>query len=291
MKPAANHLLKIYFLLALSAANFFIWYAALAEDRGGKLTVAFLDIGQGDAVFIEAPNGAQVLIDGGPPSGKVLSELGHMMPFYDRDIDAVIATHPDQDHIGGLPEVLARYSVGTLFEPGIPSDNGDYVAMEQAGEKADVRKILARAGMKIHLDKNTTLEIFYPDRDLPAKIETNRASIVARLTYGNKSFLFTGDLPQEEEEYLVTKDGPLLRSNVLKFGHHGSRTSTSEIFLTDVAPEYGIVSAGKDNRYGHPRQEVLNLAEKYHVSVFRTDTQGRIVFKTDGNIISYSVEK
>jgi competence protein ComEC len=200
-----NHRLKIYFLLALVFINVFIWYAALAEDRGGKLTVAFLDIGQGDAIFIQAPNGAQVLIDGGPPSGKVLSELGAMMPFYDRTIDVVIATHPDQDHIGGLPDVLSRYHVGTLFEPGISSENGDYVAMEQAGEKAGVRKILARAGMKIHLDKNATLEIFYPDRDLPGKIETNRASIVARLTYGNESFLFTGDLPIVEEENLVEK--------------------------------------------------------------------------------------
>lgn len=290
MKPL-NHQLKIYLLLALVFVNVFVWYATLAEDRGGKLTVAYLDIGQGDAVFIEAPNGAQVLIDGGPPSGKVLSEIGALMPFYDRTIDVVIATHPDQDHIGGLPDVLARYHVGTFFEPGTSSENGDYLAMEQAGEKSGVRKILARAGMKIYLDKNTTLEIFYPDRDLPGKIETNRASIVARLTYGNDSFLFTGDLPQAEEEYLTEKAGAALRSSVLKFGHHGSRTSTSETFLVDVAPEYGIVSAGKDNRYGHPHHEVLDLAEKYHIPVLRTDTEGRIVFMTDGHTLSYSTEK
>ncbi len=293
MKPPKDyrHRLKIYVLLVLATLNAFVWYAALAEDRGGKLTVAFLDIGQGDAIFIEAPSGNQALIDGGPPSGKVLSELGRMMPFYDRDIDVVIATHPDQDHIGGLPEVFKRYRVGVLFEPGVPSDNGDYLAMEQAGEKAGIQKILARAGMKIHLDKNTTIEIFYPDRDLPARIDTNRASIVVRLTYGNKSFLFTGDLPKAEEEYLVGKNGAALRSNVLKFGHHGSRTSVSEMFLTDVAPEYAVASAGKDNRYGHPHQEVLDLAEKYRVPVLRTDLHGRIVFTTDGNTISYSVQK
>jgi competence protein ComEC len=286
-----NHRLKIHTLLVFATVNIFVWYAVYWEDHGGKLTVAFLDIGQGDAIFIEAPNGAQALVDGGPPSGKVLSELGDMMPFYDRDIDVVIATHPDQDHIGGLPEVFKRYNVGVLFEPGIISENGDYQEMERAGEKTGVQKILARAGMKIHLDKNTTLEIFYPDRDLPVKIETNRASIVARLTYGNESFLFTGDLPQAEEEYLVEKDGVTLRSNVLKFGHHGSRTSTSEVFLTDIAPEYGVVSAGKDNRYGHPHKEVLELSEKYHVPVFRTDMQGRIVFTTDGNTLSYTTQK
>lgn len=286
-----NHRLKISLLFFFAAANVFIWYAAFTEDRGGKLTVAFLDVGQGDAIFIEAPNGNQVLIDGGPPSGKVLSELGHMMPFYDHDIDVVIATHPDQDHIGGLPEVIKRYHVGVLFEPGIPSDNGDYVAMEKAGEKTGAKKILAREGMKIHLDKNTTLEVFYPDRDLPTKIETNRASIIVRLTYGNKSFLFTGDLPKAEEEYLIMKDGPSLRSNVLKFGHHGSHTSTSEIFLANVAPEYGVVSVGSNNRYGHPHQETLDLAEKYHMPVLRTDTQGRIVFTTNGLTLFYSVEK
>jgi competence protein ComEC len=145
--------------------------------------------------------------------------------------------------------------------------------------------------MKIHLDKNTALEIFYPDRELPIRTETNRASIVARLTYGNTSFLFTGDLPIGEEEYLAQKDGTALRANVLKFGHHGSRTSTSELFLTTIAPEYGIVSSGKDNRYGHPHKEVLDLAEKYHVPVLRTDTDGRIVFTTDGNTLTYSTEK
>lgn len=286
-----NHRLKIYFLLALVLVNAFIWYAALAEDRGGKLTVAYLNIGQGDAIFIEAPNGAQILIDGGPSSGKVLSELGRMMPFYDREIDVVIATHPDQDHIGGLPEVFKRYRVNALFEPGVPSDNGDYLAMEQAGEKAGVQKILARAGTKIHLDKNTALEIFYQDRDLPARIETNRASVVARLTYGNESFLFTGDLPKDEEEYLVRKNGTALRSAVLKFGHHGSHTSTSEMFLANVAPGYGVVSAGKDNRYGHPHKETLDLADTSHVRVLRTDTQGRIVFITDGASLAYTTRK
>lgn len=283
--------LKISLLLLFVLVNIFLWYGVFYEDRGGKLTVAFLDVGQGDTIYIEAPNGNQVLIDGGPPSGKVLAELGRMMPFYDRDIDVVIATHPDQDHIGGLPEVLTRYRVGVLFEPGVPSENGDYQAMEQAGEKAGVRKILARAGMKIHLDKNTTLEIFYPDRELPTRTETNRASIVARLTYGTKSFLFTGDLPIDEEEYLVQKDAIALRANVLKFGHHGSRTSTSEMFLADVQPAYGVVSAGKDNRYGHPHREVLDLAEKYRVPVLRTDMRGRIVFTTDGNTLSLSTER
>jgi competence protein ComEC len=290
MKPV-RHRVKIYSLLFLVVANFFLWYVVTIENHTGKVTVAFLDIGQGDAIFIEASNGNQVLIDGGPPSGRVLSELGEVMPFYDRDIDVVIATHPDQDHIGGLPEVFRRYRVGVLFEPGISSENGDYLALEQSGKGAGAQKILARAGMKIYLDKNTILEIFYPEGDLPGRIDTNRASVVVQLTYGKESFLFTGDLPKEEEEFLVKRYGNILHSSVLKFGHHGSRTSTSEMFLADVAPEYGVVSAGSENKYGHPNKETLNLAEKYHIPVLRTDLEGRIVFTTDGKTLTYRMQK
>jgi competence protein ComEC len=286
-----NHRLKIYLLLTLVFVNVFIWYSVFFENRSGELTVAYLNVGQGDAIFIEASNGNQVLIDGGPPSGRVLSELGEVMPFYDRDIDVVIATHPDQDHIGGLPEVFRRYRVGVLFEPGISSENGDYLALEQSGKVAGAQKILARAGMKIYLDKNAILEIFYPDGDLPGRIDTNRASVVVRLTYGKESFLFTGDLPKEEEEFLVKRYGNILHSSVLKFGHHGSRTSTSEMFLADVAPEYGVVSAGLENKYGHPNKETLNLAQKYHIPVLRTDLNGRIVFTTDGKTLTYVVQK
>ncbi len=280
--------IQIGVLLFLTVITLFVWFIVVSENRGHNLRVTFLDVGQGDAILIEAPNGNRVLIDGGPPSGKTLSELGSVLSFYDRTIDTIIATHPDQDHIGGLPEVLKRYSVSALFEPDLYSGNGVYEEMERMGEKDGAQKIVARAGTIVHLDKNATLEILYPEKKFPPNAETNKSSVVAKLTFGKISFLFTGDLPQEEENYLVEKYGTKLDSDVLKFGHHGSKTATSPEFLATVSPKYGVVSVSADNKYGHPHKEVLDLAEKDKVEVLRTDQQGRITFMTDGTSITYT---
>lgn len=283
--------IQIGIIFGLAFIAVFVWVITLSSNRGHLLSVAFLDVGQGDAILIEAPNGNRVLIDGGPPSGKILSELGTMMPFFDRDIDLVIATHPDQDHIGGLPDVFLRYSVQALVEPDLYAGNGVYEAMEINAEKEGARKIVARPGEVIRLDKNTMLEILYPDHKFAPNADTNSASVVVKLTYGNESFLFTGDLPQEQENALVGKYGDKLNVDVLKFGHHGSKTSTSPEFLAITSPEYGVVSAGADNKYGHPHKETLDIAMKDNVKVLRTDIQGRIVFETDGKTLLYEVKK
>jgi len=274
--------IQIGVLFSIAFIAVFVWVITLSSNCGHNLRVAFLDVGQGDAILITAPNGNRVLIDGGPPSGKVLSELGAMMPFFDRDIDLVIATHPDQDHIGGLPDVFARYSVQALVEPDLYAGNGVYEAMEKIAEKDGAQKIIARAGEIIRLDKNTTLEIMYPEKKFPPGVEVNISSVVVKLTYGNISFLFTGDLPAEQEKMLVKKYGIALDVDVLKFGHHGSKTSTAPEFLAITSPEYGVVSVGAENKYGHPSKEVLDLAEKDGVKVLRTDEGGRVVFETDG---------
>lgn len=282
IKKISVRKIQIGILLGVTFIAVLVWTSAISEDRGRMLRVAFLDVGQGDAIYIEAPNGNSALIDGGPPSAKTLSELGAVMPFFDRDIDVVIATHPDQDHIGGLPEVFERYRVSALFEPDLYAGNGVYEAMETIAEKNGAQKMIARAGEIIKLDKNTTLQILYPERKFPPAVEPNVSSVAVKLTYGNKSFLFTGDLPSEQENYLAEKYGTELHASVLKFGHHGSKTATSPEFLAMVAPEYGVVSVGTDNKYGHPNKEVLDLAEQDGVKVLRTDKQGRIEFETDG---------
>jgi len=279
--------IQIGILFGIAFIAVFVWAITLSSNRGRLLRVAFLDVGQGDAILIEAPNGNRVLIDGGPPSGKILSELGVMLPFFERDISVIIATHPDQDHIGGLPEVFARYSVQALVEPDLYAGNGVYEAMEKIAEKDGARKIVARAGEIIRLDKNTTLEILYPEKKFPPGVEVNISSVVVKLTYRNISFLFTGDLPAEQEKMLVEKYGTALDVDVLKFGHHGSKTSTSPEFLAMTSPEYGVVSVGADNKYGHPNKETLDLAEKDNVKVVRTDMVGRVVFSTDGKTLSY----
>ncbi len=282
--PSSNKF-KLYFLLGFLIVNVFIWHTVFTEDRRGMLKVSFLDIGQGDAIFIEAPNGNQVLIDGGS-NKKVLKELGKVMSFYDRTIDAVIATHPDKDHIGGLIDVLKNYRADFVMEPGVSSDTGAYQELERMIKDKNLPKILARRGMTLNLGEGARLNILFPDRDTEGW-ETNTASIVARLAYGNNSFLLTGDSPIAIEKYLSMIDGRNLKSDVLKVGHHGSRTSTSESFAGLVSPEYAVISAGKNNQYGHPNKEVLDILEKNKSAILKTYEKGIITFSSDGEKVNY----
>lgn len=261
-------------------------YLCLKEDRRGILTVAFLNIGQGDSIFIDSPSGNQLLIDGGPDK-SVLRELSSMMPFYDRSIDVMIATHADQDHVGGLPDVLNRYDVSLFMEPGVEGPSSSYQELERIVNeresdlktKTKIKRILARRGMTIDLGSGAKLHILFPDRD-PSGMETNMSSIVAKLVYGENEFLLTGDSPMAIEKYLVSLGG--LQSDVLKAGHHGSKTSTSPEFVKAVLPRYGIISAGKNNKYGHPTEQVMNILKEANVQILRTDQDGRVVFKSDG---------
>ena len=276
--------LKYYFLGLLFLATIFVWYAVWLESRNGLL-VAFLDVGQGDAIFIEALNGNQVLLDAGP-NKKVLSELSKIMPFYDRTIDMVIESHPDSDHIGGLIDILRRYKIGVAMETGVDSDTAVYKTLENLIKEKEIKKIIVRRGMRINLDKGAYIDILFPDRDVSGW-DTNDASIIARVVYGNNSFLLTGDAPQKMENYLVFIDGEKLKSNVLKLGHHGSKTSTSEIFLGYVNPDYAIISAGKDNKYGHPHKEVIDEMNQFKIPFLRTDEKGTIKIRSDGEEIIF----
>lgn len=276
---------RFYILGTLFAATIFIWYSALHEDRGGILTVAFLDIGQGDAIFIEAPNGNQLLIDGGPPK-VVLSALRKVMPFYDRFIDMIMVTNPDKDHMAGFIDVLESYKVGAVVEPGTSGASAEYKVFEKAVRDESAEKILARRGQTIWLDKKhgVGFQVLFPDRDISG-VGTNDGSIVGRLFYGDTSVMFTGDSPQSVEQYLVSLDGKSLKSDVLKVGHHGSRTSTSEEFVGFVSPATAVISNGKGNSYGHPHKETLDTLDKFSVKVFRTDKSGTVIMKSDGESI------
>lgn len=279
MREKIQKQFKYFFLGTLALAVFFVWYAVFAESRQ-ELEVYFLDVGQGDAIFIQAPGGSQILIDAGP-NKHVLRELSKAMPFYDRTIDMVIESHPDSDHINGLVDVLRRYDVGYLMKSGIESDNAVFVEIEKIVTEKKVKKLLARRGTRVTLGNGAVLDILFPDRD-PAGWDTNEASIIAKLVYGNKSFLFTGDSPEKMEKYLVSFNSKSVDADVLKVGHHGSKTSSSEIFLGYVSPEYAVISAGKDNKYNHPHQEILDRLTRFGAKIFRTDEQGTIKIKTDG---------
>ena len=256
----------------------------VSQSRDVMLTVSFLDVGQGDATFIESPSGTQVLIDGGADS-RVLGALSEELGFFDRDIDMLVATHPDGDHIGGLIDVLIRYDVGTVLMTENVNDTPVYDAFIRAVEEERAAVLYARAGQVYDLGVgsagSTTLTILFPDHD-PTNMESNDSSIISKLTYGGISYLFTGDAPQNIETYLVEKNSLLLASDVLKVGHHGSRTSSSEIFIQAVAPTYAIISAGKDNKYGHPHKEVTDLLTRYGITTKNTADLGSIVSESDG---------
>ena len=269
--------------LFLAAANVFVW-SVIGRAERAVLTVAFLDVGQGDAIFIEASGGNQVLVDAGR-GRQVLRALGAVMPFYDRTINLIVATHPDADHLGGFSEVLERYAVETVMESGLTADTATDRAFRRAVTAEAAKTVLARRGMKIFLGRGAVLEILFPDWD-PSGWETNTASIVARLTYGASEFLLTGDSPIKIEKYLVGRDGSALRSAVLKAGHHGSKTSSAAEFLAAVAPQYTVISAGKNNRYGHPHAAVLAALQQIGAQILRTDELGTVIFQTDGETLT-----
>lgn len=267
----------------------------------GHLTVSFLDVGQGDAIFIEGPTGVQVLVDGGPNTA-VLRGLGRRMSFFDRSLDAVVATHPDADHIGGLSDVFERYDVGAFFEPGVLHDTGAVSALEAALEKEKIQRTLARRGMRLLLGGGTStsldeardkplgasayIDILFPDRDVSGVSDTNAGSIMLRVVYGKSEFMLTGDAPQHIERSLTTIYGSALESDVLKAGHHGSKTSSDEAFVRSVSPRYVVYSRGCDNRYGHPAPETALLFQKLAIPALDTCERGTITFRSNGKTLS-----
>ena len=248
------------------------------------LEVIFFDIGQGDAIFIEKGD-YQILIDGGP-SSVILEKLGAQMPFWDRTIDLVILTHPEHDHIAGLIEVLKRYKVENILWTGVLRDTAEYEELVRLIENEDSNVKIAQAGQRITTPDNLFLEILYPFENLTGQSikNTNNTSIIIRLLFSNNCFLFMGDAYKSIERKIIDR-GSSLNCNFLKVGHHGSKTSTSKELLEAVSPEIAVISAGRDNRYGHPSEEVLEILNDYGIKVLRTDELGDIKIISNGQNI------
>ena len=274
---------KIYTPILFLCVAIISMYLVIYSGVSNELKVSFLDVGQGDAIFIQSPSGIQVLIDGGK-DGSVIEELHKVMPLFDKTIDMVVATHPDSDHIGGLVDVLKIFNVGVMLESGGLSENSVQETLEKQVNEKKIERKLSNRGEEYNLGAGVYLTVLYPYDDV-SKIEPNAGSIIMQLHYGAHTFLLTGDAPIDSELVLVGTDSLKLKSTVLKFGHHGSDTSTSIAFLEKVRPDYGIVSAGKNNQYGHPHAELLERALRFDIDILKTSEFGTITFSTNGKEI------
>lgn len=275
---------KIIILSVFVFGNFLIWYATFAEDRHGILTVAVLDIGQGDSIFIDAPSGNQLLLDGGP-NNKVLRALSSVMPFYDRSIDLVALSHPHADHVGGLVDVMRRYDVSAVVSSGTQYNTPEYQAFENELKKDNLKEYVLHRGQRINMGMGVILDVLLPDRDV-ANAKPHDGMLVMKLSYGSTCVLLTGDMEKNLEDYLLYLQGADLKCDVLKVGHHGSHTSTQPEFLGAVSPKFAVISVGAHNSYGHPHQVTLDTLKKFNVQTLRTDQNGTIIFKSDGQSLS-----
>jgi len=274
MKTKQTVLLLSLFLLIL--ANLYLWQAVF--NLGGNLKVVFFDVGQGDSIFIETSAGHQILIDGGS-SNKILSKLAGEIPFWDRTLDLVILTHPEKDHLGGLLWVLDRYEVANVLWTGILRDTNAFKRWQEKLKEEKANKVIAKAGQEIKAGR-ARIFILYPFESLAGRKykDSNDTSIVARLIFGKNSFLFTGDATKKTEEKLLAEKVNI-DSDVLKVGHHGSKTSTGEEFLEEVSPEIAVISCGRNNSYGHPHEIVLQRLKNFGINILRTDLEGDIKIK------------
>lgn len=285
-----RHYFIYIFITVIVIIGVGVWYFTLRYDATSPyLKVAFLDVGQGDSIYIEAPNGTQMLIDGGPDDA-VLARLGEVMPWGDSSLDVVLATHSDADHISGLPSVIEQYHVPMIIENGASSKTKIFNRLEDTVVKNNVKKIIARRGMHIMLDpeRNIYFDVLFPDRDVSGFKETNDGSIVGKLVYGTESFMLTGDATTYTENLIMQNESSdTLHSTILKLGHHGSHTSSGILWLEKVHPETAIISAGLHNRYGHPHKDILDRLAELHIPYLSTYDKGTIMLKTDGVILSY----
>ena len=288
-------------LAALLTGGLFLWSQVLARPHypgHGNLHVYFFDVGQGDSALIVTPSGRQALIDGGPGHGTAIRALAGRMPRGDRSLDLVVLTHLDDDHSRGLLRVLERYSVGGLMIGEGVADSPDFAPWQTALEQQGIRRIDVTSGLRVELEPGVTVEVLNPpqypkDRGRAWPVQgRNNQSVALRLVHGRAAFLFAADIEEEAEE-LLSRSPAAIASAVLKVSHHGSGTSTIQPFLDRVSPVAAIISAGEDNRFGHPAPDVVSRLEAAvgPERVYRTDRHGTVEVISDGESLWVRTER
>jgi len=289
----------LFIVVFLFVLNFFCWKEIFALSQRPALKVSFLDVGQGDSVFIETPQNHHILIDGGPNSA-VLEKMGKLLPFWDKTIDLVILTHPEKDHMTGIMNILQKYNVKNFLWTGVVKEGEENKKLAELLNKAQnpstnfltaslnikpetTKVIIAQAGQEIRAG-DVVIDTLFPLENLDGKEIKNTSNdtcVVSKLIFKNSSFIFACDISFSGEKKILDA-GENVSANVLKVAHHGSKYSTSELFLENVKPEVAVIEVGKNN-YGHPTSEVLQRLEKFGIKIFRTDKNGDIQIISDGN--------
>lgn len=256
--------------------NILVWsfYFSLPD---GKLHLKVLDVGQGDAIYLETPGGYRILIDGGPDS-HVLKYLGDSIPFYSRKIDLLILTHPQADHLAGLVEVAKRYQIGTLWVSDSENNTKVFSRWQEVLRQKRINKIKVSSGDKIKLPDKTSILVVWPPK-LIKSVDLNSTSVVILVSFGKFDALLTGDADRQFQPYTMM-NAPV---EVFKVPHHGSKTALNEGFVKTLSPQISIISVGEKNSYGHPNQGVINFLETIGSKVYRTDNNGTVEIVSDGN--------
>jgi len=277
----------------LLAGLVYLLWTAVAAMPDERLHVSFLDVGQGDSILIETPSGRQVLVDGGPDPRRAVQLLGRALPFWDRSLDLVVVSHPQDDHLAGLVEVVKRYDVGMVLEGPYGAETALYQEWMKVLDERGITTTRMHAGNLVLLEEGLTLEVLSPtSRPFGGNAPVNENSLVLRLAWGETSFLLTGDIEQRAEQRMLELDS-VPESTVLKVGHHGSTTSSSPEFLAAVTPMVTVVSVGEDNEFGHPHPEVLSRLKAYAGDdrVYLTSEHGTVELTTDGKRLWVKADK
>ncbi|MDP8247331.1 MAG: ComEC/Rec2 family competence protein [Candidatus Tritonobacter lacicola] len=267
-----------------------------AED----LTVAFINVGQGDGTVIQTPSGKTIVIDAGKGATPYSSWDGGckaIAPYLEehgiKKIDMVVATHPDWDHIGGIPYLLENFEIGTVLDCGVPHTTETYKKYLELVKKKGIKFRIAIPGQVLDWGDGVTAEVLAPEGTIEKRQgahDLNNVSIVIKLTHGDVSFMLVGDCGIEEEGTITPVYGPRLKSNILRAGHHGSDTSSGADFANLVSPEVVIISAGKRNKFGHPKRNIVDRFERMGSKIYRTDFSGNIIVKSNGKDYEISRE-
>ncbi len=290
-----------YIFISIFIGFILLWQfiASLLDDR---LSITFCDVGQGDSAYLRFPDGRDMLIDGGP-SAKVLQCLGKSMPFWDRQIDVVVLTHPDMDHFGGLLDVAQRYRIGMFLHNGRENSAPRYRELQKTlSRRGALMKSVAEGDVLTIGDVRAL--VLWPSRDIAFdtlgvssdetssfRINQNDRGIVLHIRYGTFDAVFPADVDERVQHDLLDRFSFSDKIEIFKVPHHGAETSMTEDFLSVVQPIIAVISVGANNRFGHPAPEIIEKLAKYGSKIFRTDQNGSITVRTDGKRITVETER